>query len=78
MIQETLDLIKEKTGLSLVLCDHFAGVQKCFSGEYFNVVLPDKICESNDYIELKRFSKKYGLVRVEPNGVRRVAIFRIA
>ena len=75
MIQKTLQLIKENTGLALNLCDYFTGIKECAKGKYFNIVLPEKICESKDYVTLQRVSKKYGLIKVEPNGVRRVAVF---
>ena len=75
MIQKTLQLIKDNTGLVLTLCDYFTGIKEYPTGKYFNIVLPEKTCESKDYVTLQRFSEKYGLIKVEPNGVRRVAIF---
>ena len=77
MIQKTLQLIKDNTGLVLTLCDYFTGIREGPKGKYFNIVLIDKTCESLDYVYLQRFSEKYGLIRIEPNGVKRVAIFPI-
>ena len=75
MIQKTLQLIKDNTGLELALCDYFTGIKESPKGKYFNIILNYKTCESLDYICLQRFSEKYGLIKIEPNGVRRVAIF---
>ena len=77
MIQKTLQLIKDNTGLELTLCDYFTGIKESPKGKYFNIILNDKTCESLDYICLQRFSEKYGLIKIEPNGVKRVAIFPI-
>ena len=77
MIQKTLQLIKDNTGLVLTLCDYFTGIKESPKGKYFNIILNDKTCESLDYVSLQRFSEKYGLIRIEPNGVKRVAIFPI-
>ena len=77
MIQKTLQLIKDNTALDLILCDYFTGIRENSKGKYFNIVLIDKTCESLDYVCLQRFSEKYGLIKIEPNGVRRVAIFPI-
>jgi len=70
-----LGLIKEQTGLNLKLCGHFTGI-KTFKGEkYFNVELPERISQSKEFDKLEKFANKYGLIRVEPNGLNRVAIF---
>ena len=74
MIQETLMLIKNHTGLSLQLCDYFTGLQ---TGNYFNVILKDPIYESSEHNTLERFADKYGLIKVEPNGYKRLAIFKL-
>lgn len=70
MTTATLQTIKEQIGLDLVLCDYFEG-----SEDYFNVILNEKISESKEYIKLERFASQYKTIRIEPNGVRRVAIF---
>ena len=75
MIQKTLKLIKEQTGLDLELCDYFTGIKQHRGQKYFNVVLKDRTSESRDFKTLELFAKKYKLIDVEPNGLQRVAIF---
>ena len=75
MINETLKLIKEQIGLDLVMCDYFTGIRYFNNKPYFNVELTVRISESEDYVKLERFAKQYKLIKVEPNGLRRVAIF---
>ncbi len=75
MITETLQLIKQHTGLDLTLCDYFTGVQKSYHGDYFNVILTDPIFASREHTILERFADQYGLIQVEPNGYKRLAIF---
>lgn len=74
LINETLLLIKEQTGLNLTLCDYFTGLKEYRGHKYFNVVLKERLSESKEYLILERFSKNFGLISIEPNGVRRVAI----
>jgi len=68
-------LIKEQTGLELGLCDYFTGIKEHNGSKYFNVILPKRTSESNEYDILKRFADKYQLISVEPNGLKRVAVF---
>jgi hypothetical protein len=75
MIAETLELIKHHTGLQLELCDYFTGVQKSYHGNYFNVILKDPLFTSLEHTILERFADQYGLIQVEPNGYKRLAIF---
>lgn len=75
-IPETLELIKEQTGLELELCDYFTGIKEHNGRKYFNVILSQRTSESKAYEVLKRFADKYKLISVEPNGVKRVAIFQ--
>lgn len=77
MIQETLKLIKKQIGLDLELCDYFTGLRTYNHRKYFNIVLNQKTCESKDFELLSRFADKYKLIRIEPNGLRRVAIYPI-
>ena len=74
-MQNTLNLIKEQTGLNLDLCDHFTGIRESNGQKYFNVLLKTRISESKEYDLLKRFADKYNLISIETNGFRRVAIF---
>ncbi len=75
IIDETLKLIKEQVGLELQLCDYFTGIKESASKSYFNVILNQRTSESKDFDLLKRFADKYKLIKVEPNGLKRVAIF---
>lgn len=76
MIEETLKLIKQHTGLELTLCDYFTGVQKSQKGLYFNVVLNEPLFSSHAYTQLERFANQYGLIEITPNGYKRLAIFQ--
>ena len=75
-IPETLELIKEQTGLELELCDYFTGIKEHNSRKYFNVILSQRTSESKEYDVLKRFADKYKLISVIPNGLKRVAVFQ--
>jgi hypothetical protein len=75
MIQKTLKLIKEQTGLSLELCPDFTGIKQDKGKKYFNVVLKERTSQSKEFDKLEKFAKKHKLIDIEPNGLRRVAIF---
>ena len=75
-ISETLEMIKEQTGLELELCDYFTGIKEHNGRKYFNVILSQRTSESKEYDTLKRFADKYKLISVEPNGLKRVAVFQ--
>jgi len=75
MQKDTLLLIEEQTGLKLTLCDFFTGISEMAGRKYFNVILEDRTSESNVFDALSRFAKKSGLISVEPNGVKRIAVF---
>lgn len=75
MIQETLKLIKEQIGLDLELCDYFTGLHTFNNRKYFNVLLSQRTSESEEFQLLSTFADKYKLISVEPNGLKRVAIF---
>ena len=75
-IPETLEMIKEQTGLELKLCDYFTGIKEYNGRKYFNVILSQRTSESKEYDILKRFADKYKLVLIEPNGLKRVAIIQ--
>ena len=76
-IAETLKMIKNQIGLDLNLCDHFTGMQEHDGKKYFNIVLGQKTSESQEYASLLQFADRYQLISIEPNGVRRVAIFEV-
>ena len=75
-IPETLELIKDQTGLKLELCNYFTGIKEHNGREYLNVILSQRTSESKEYDTLKRFADKYKLISVEPNGLNRVAVFQ--
>lgn len=70
-----LDLIKEQIGLELNLCDYFTGIKEHNGQKYFNVILSQRTSESQDFDKLKRFAEQYKLIKVESNGLKRVAVF---
>lgn len=74
-MKDTLRLIKEQTGLDLQPCGHFTGIRTCRSGRYFNVELAQRLSVSEEYAVLERFANRLQLIRVEPNGLCRAAIF---
>lgn len=73
-INSTLALIKQQIGVTLELCDCFTGVKTRNKKRYFNAILKDRVAESKDFDALKRIENKIGL-QIEPNGVRRIAIY---
>lgn len=75
MIKETLNYIKEQTGLNLTTCDYFTEIGELNGKKYFNVVLNKNTSESEEYNTLEKFANKYKTIKIEPNGVKRVAIF---
>jgi hypothetical protein len=76
-ISETLALIKEQTGLNIKLCEYFSGIRESNGEKYFNAVLDERTSESKDFDTLERFCKKYKTLKIEPNGLKRIAIFQI-
>lgn len=77
LIQKIIKFIKSQIGLSLIQDKdtYFTGIKKHNGRKYFNVELPVRVSESNEYDLLERFANKFKLISVEPNGVNRVAIF---
>lgn len=75
IIRQTLDLINKQIGLKLELDYYFTGLKSHRGEKYFNVMLSDRVFCSRDYAMLESFSSKYNLIKVEPNGLKRVAIF---
>jgi hypothetical protein len=75
MIDEILNFIYEQTGVIVESCEYFCGIREHRGHKYFNVVLKQKLSESADFSKLERFADKYNSIRIEPNGLRRVAIF---
>lgn len=78
LIKDTLEFIKDQIGLKLKLDDAFGGgIKKLHGKKYFNIILSQRTAESREYEQLKMFANKYGSIRIEPNGLKRVSIFPI-
>ena len=75
MIAEALELIKEQTGIEAKLCEDFTGLKKRGDRKYFNITLEKRTSESEVYTTLEVFANKSKLISVEPNGLKRVAIY---
>ena len=75
MITKTIELIKEQTGIGVKLCEDFTGLLKHGDRKYFNIILEKRTSESEDYTALEVFANKFKLIAVEPNGLKRVAIY---
>ena len=67
-IQTTLNLIQEQTGIIL----QETGTSK---RNYFNVSIPERVSEWVDFNKLNSFANKYNLIRIEPNGLKVLAIY---
>lgn len=74
-IDKTLKYILEQTGLNLLPCEYFKGIKDLAGKKYFNVVLNERTSESKDFDILEKFSNKYKTIIIEPNGLKRVAVF---
>jgi|TARA_R110000823_G_scaffold286867_1_gene405186 hypothetical protein len=75
IIKNTLNHIKEQTGIVLKPCDHFTGLKEHKGKIYFNAVMKERIQIFNkEYNQLLSFSEKYKTVKIEKNGVKRIAI----
>lgn len=77
IIKETLNLIESQIGLKLALCDCFPGLRFRGKDMYFNVVILDRVFLSKEFAKLERFANSLRLIKIEPNGVKRIAIFPI-
>jgi|GEM_PF-5141035 len=75
LITDTLLMIEKQIGLDLKLCDYFTGLNQSPNGQYFNVVLSKRTSESDEYTKLVMFALRYKSIKVEPNGLYRVAIY---
>ena len=75
IITDKLKAIKLYTGLELIPCDYFTGIRECNGLKYFNVILNERVSESLVYVKLLRLNNTSLLLKVEPNGLKRVAIF---
>ena len=74
-IQKTLKIIEDQTGIKLKQCDYFNEVYTHKGENYFNVVLKERTSESKDFNRLQQFYNKYKTLRIEPNGLKTIAIF---
>lgn len=74
-IKIVLEFIKSQIGLTLTPDSDFSGIKKHRGKQYFNVILKQRVSESDEFNRLDRFCKTNGLLKIEPNGVNRVSIF---
>lgn len=76
VIAKTLAIIKKFCGLSLEPCDYFTGIHNHVSRKYFNAILNER-CDvySKELRVLERLVQKGIIAKIEPNGLKRVAIF---
>ena len=75
MIENFLKYIKLQTGLNLLPCDYFTGIRFHKGEKYFNILLKERISESQEFLTLEKFCNTYKTFRMEPNGLNRIAIF---
>lgn len=75
MQEKILNYIKDQIGIDLQLCDYFTEI-KDFNGKpYFNVILSDRVSDSQQMVKLERLAAKSSVIsEIQPNGVCRVAI----
>ncbi len=73
--QKVLNKLKEQTGVELTLCDYFTGVKTRKGKKYFNALLKQRVSESIDFDILLRYCNRYKEVKIEQNGLYRIAIF---
>lgn len=74
-VMQTLQTIQEQTGVILTHCPDFPKLRTRGGVRFFNAVLQQRTTESNDMRKLEVYAKKYGTIRVSPNGLYRVAIY---
>lgn len=74
MIEDTLKMIKEQTGLDLKLFNNDEGLKRRKGKNYFNVSMGTGIF-SHEYNRLEAFAQTYGLISLEINGHNKVAIY---
>lgn len=75
IIEKVLKTIKLQTGLDLTLDTHFSGLFTHKGQKYFNIELQRPVSESKEYDLLQKFANKTKMIRIEPNGAKRIAIF---
>ena len=72
---EILAYIKEQVGLDLLLCEYFTEIREYNGKPYFNVILDNRVSESQQYIKLERLALYSSVIsEIQPNGVTRIAI----
>jgi hypothetical protein len=74
IINNVISYIKQQTGLDLEI-DDSTGLKKQRGYNYFNILLNTQVSESSEYDKLEQFANKYKLIKIQPNGYKRVAIF---
>jgi len=75
-INEIVLFIKNQINVDLKLDDYFTGVQRFNDEIYFNILLEDRVWNTQVTKKLERISgKDQTIKRVEQNGINRLAIF---
>ena len=75
-IAALMRFIKVYSELTLHADEDIKGIKTYKGAEYCNVILRQRTSESIEFQNLERLSSNSGIItRVEPNGLRRVAIF---
>ena len=75
-VDRVLKEIKELTGINLTPCGFFTGIKNHNGKSYFNVILNDNVSDSKEYDSLLRLANKNSIIiDVQPNGVKRLAVF---
>jgi BarA-like signal transduction histidine kinase len=69
--QQFIETIKSTTNLEVEFCETFNNNEQ----DYYSIMLKDKLWVSQEYNQLIRAQKQGFLKDVQPNGVRRVAVW---
>ena len=75
LISDKISEIKKFSGVELVADDYFKGIYEANGKKYFNVEIKDRVSESNIISKLQGAIKSKVISKVEPNGVKRLAIY---
>jgi hypothetical protein len=71
---QVIEFLNIQTGLNLTPDDHFSGIRYQGTRKYANVLLQERVTESQTFLALESFANTF-LDGVEPNGLYRVAVF---
>ena len=68
-INKVIAEVKEQTGIELV------SSKKNNKRSFFYVDIPTMVSEWSEYDKLERYASQYKTIRIEPNGVNKIAIY---